>query len=348
MIAKKTFQITIQPSGERFTVKEDEFILDAAIAQGLSLPHSCRGGSCHSCKSKVTVGEFEYPNGQPWSLDDADIEGRDCLICLARAKSDMQILAKPIATPANIKIKKLPCRVEKKELLCHDVMAVYLRLPKVEAFEFLAGQYIDIVLPDGRRRSFSLANPPHDTELLELHIRKVPKGDFTTRVFEELPVRSLLRMEGPIGTFFIRKEHRRPIVMVAGGTGLAPLKGMLRDLLEDEKDDHGVHLFWGARAKEDLYQHEWLLEMASKHRRFMYTPILSEAKETDKWKGRTGWVHEAVLEEYPRLKPMDVYMAGPPPMIEIAKIDFAKAGLPDAQLYYDSFEFGADVALLAT
>jgi len=183
--------------------------------------------------------------------------------------------------------------------------------------------------------------------LLELHIRKVPNGDFTTRVFEQLPERSLLRLEGPIGNFFIRKENRRPIIMLAGGTGLAPLKGMLRDLLENE-DDHGIHLFWGARSKEDLYQHDWLLEIASTHQRFMYTPILSEAKESDRWKGRTGWAHQAVLEDYSNLAPFDVYMAGPPPMIDAAKTDFTQAGLPSEQLFYDSFEYGADVLVLSS
>jgi len=342
MSESKEFQVTIQPSGESFNVKEDEYILDAAIRQGLNLPHSCRGGSCQSCKSKVTFGEFESPNGNPWSLSEDDIKAHECLICLAKAKSDLHIFAKPIETPGNIQIKKLPCRIEKKELLCHDVMAVYLRLPKVEPFEFLAGQYIDIILSDGRRRSFSMANPPHDNELLELHIRKVPNGNFTTRIFEQLPERSLLRMEGPIGTFFVRKENRRPIIMLAGGTGLAPLKAMLRDLLDGD-DDHEIHLFWGVRAKEDLYEHDWLLDTASMHQRFMYTPILSEARSNDKWKGRTGWAHQAVLENYPNLKPFDVYMAGPPPMVEAAKIDFSNAGLSKEQLFYDSFEFGADV-----
>jgi len=342
MTKPPTYNVTLQPSGETFKVSEQETILDAAIRYGFNLPHSCRGGSCQSCKSTVISGNYTYPHGLPWSLSDQDVDSHQCLICVAHAQTDMHIMAKPIETPAEIQIKKLPCRIEKKELLCHDVMALHLRLPKVEPFQFLAGQYIDIILPDGRRRSFSIANPPHAAELLEIHIRHVPDGYFTTKVFEELPERSLMRLEGPIGNFFIRKNNRRPILMLAGGTGFAPLKGMLRDLLENQ-DDHGIHLFWGARQLRDLYAHDWLLDQASEHERFMYTPVLSRTLEEDGWKGRTGWVHTALLEDYPKLAPFDLYMAGPPPMIEIAKIGFASAGLPEAQLFYDSFEFGADV-----
>ena len=340
----KNFTITLQPSGETFTVRDNETILDAGIRNGLNLPHSCRGGSCQSCKSKITLGEFEYPNGRPWSLSDEDVAANECLICLAHAKSDCHVFSKPIETPKDIQVKRLPCRIEIKELLCHDVIALHLRLPRVEKLNFLAGQYIDILLADGRRRSFSIANPPHDSELIEIHVRKVPDGDFTNQVFNALPVRSLMRIEGPIGNFFIRKEQRRPIIMLGGGTGIAPLKGMLRDLLETD-DDHGVHLFWGARSLHDLYMHDWLLDMASEHTRFMYTPVLSEALNEDNWKGREGWVHDAVLEDYKELHPFDVYMAGPPPMIEAARESFSLAGLPEDQLYFDSFEFGADVLI---
>ncbi|MBT8141887.1 MAG: 2Fe-2S iron-sulfur cluster binding domain-containing protein [Gammaproteobacteria bacterium] len=323
-------------------MQEHESILDAAIRQGHNLPHSCRGGSCHSCKARVTFGDFHYPNGTPWSLSEEDLVARQCLICLAHADSDMQIIAKAVETPAEIQIKRLPCRIEKKILLCHDVMALHLRLPRVEPFQFLAGQYIDILLPDGRRRSFSIANPPHDAGLLEIHVRRVPDGSFTSQVFDALPERSLLRIEGPIGNFFVRKNQRRPIIMLGGGTGIAPLLGMLRDLLENQ-DDHGVHLFWGARQTRDLYLHDHLLEMASDYEQLMYSPVLSEAESGENWKGRSGWVHEAVLEDYPNMSPFDVYMAGPPPMVEAAKLAFTDAGLAHEQLFYDSFEFGADV-----
>ena len=219
-------------------------------------------------------------------------------------------------------------------------MRLYLKLPNNERLQFLAGQYVDILLADGRRRGFSLANPPHADELLELHVRHVPGGFFTGFVFERMKDKALLRFQGPLGTFFLREDSPRPIILIGGGTGFAPLKGILEHAFHIGLN-RSLHLYWGARAKMDLYldalPHRWEAE----HPNFRYTPVLSEPRPEDAWEGRAGWVHEAVAADYPDLSGYDVYMSGPPPMIEAAKLAFAAQGLSAEQLFYDSFEFSA-------
>jgi CDP-4-dehydro-6-deoxyglucose reductase len=205
-------------------------------------------------------------------------------------------------------------------------------------FRFVAGQYVDILLRNGRRRSFSIASAPHDAELLELHVRHVPGGEFTSYVFEKLKEQELLRLEGPLGTFFLRADSERPILMMAGGTGLAPIKGMLRHAFQAGLA-RPLHLYWGVRARRDLYADELLALWAAQHGNFRYTPVLSEPAAGDAWSGRTGWVHEAVVRDYADLSTHEVYMAGPPPMVEAGKIAFARHGLAREQLHFDSFEF---------
>lgn len=335
-----SFDITLHPSGERFAAEEGESVLDAALRAGLNLPHSCRGGSCRSCQARLLSGEVAYPNGLPRALSAEDSSSGQALLCQARARSDLTVEARRMETPGNIQIRRLPCRVQRLERFSHDVMGLFLKLPGFEPFEFLAGQYLDILLRGGGRRSFSIASPPHDSQLLELHVRRVPGGAFTERVFDDMAERTLLRFEGPLGQFFLREDSERPILMMAGGTGYAPLKSMLRHAFH-VGIARPIHLYWGVRSRRDLYDAERLARWVARRDSFAFTPVLSEPLAADDWRGRRGLVHRVLLEDEPDLSAMDVYMAGPPPMIESARQDFATAGLAPAHLFFDSFEYGA-------
>lgn len=335
------YHVTLQPSGHEFQVAETETVLDAALREkGSVLPYGCRNGTCGSCMGTILAGEVSYPNGRPPGLGEREQAEGKALLCQAQPRSDLVIEAREVRAGQDIVVKTLPCRVERRELLAPDVMRLYLKLPSIERLQFLAGQYVDILLADGRRRGFSLANPPHADELLELHVRHVPGGFFTGFVFNKMKDKALLRLQGPLGTFFLREDSPRPIILIGGGTGFAPLKGMLEHAFHIGLD-RPLQLYWGARAKVDLYLDELPRRWAAEHPNFRYTPVLSEPRPEDGWTGRTGWVHEAVAADYPELSGYDVYMSGPPPMIEAARPAFAAQGLPAEQLFYDSFEFAA-------
>ncbi len=331
-----SYKITFTTSEKTVDAQSDEVILDAALNAGMMLPHSCRGGTCGSCAARLVEGEVSYPEGQPRSLSEAAQAEGQILLCQARAQSDLVVKERPLASDVTIPIQMMPVRVLAVNKLNHDVAQLLLQPPGSRRLQFMAGQYIDILLNDGRRRSFSLANPPHDNEALELHIRRVPGGHFTNLVFDELQEKALLRIQGPIGSFFIRHESTRPILMIAGGTGYAPMAGMIKDLIH-QGSTRPVHLFWGARSVEDLYLDEpaaW----AEEHAWFSYTPVLSDCQDAA-WNGARGFVHTAVMAAYPELSGHEVYMAGPPPMIAAAKEGFSSLGLPDEHLYYDAFDF---------
>lgn len=336
-----SFKVRIEPSQHEFEVRQGESVLEAALREGLHLPYSCRNGACGTCKGKVLAGEVDPGTYEAKALSAGERAQGKVLFCQARPRSDLVIEAREIGAAKDIIIKIMPCRVARMEKLAHDVMGLWLKLPQAERMQFLAGQYIDIILRDGRRRGFSLANAPHNDELLELHIRHVPGGHFTGHVFNEMKEKALLRFEGPLGTFFLREDSDRPVILVAGGTGFAPMKGMLEHAFH-VGIDRPIHLYWGARACRDLYMHDLAAAWAREHANFHYTPVLSDPLPGDECATRRGWVHEAVLEDHRELDGYDVYMSGPPPMVEAAKDAFLQRGLPADRLFYDSFEFASD------
>lgn len=328
----------IESSGHEFVVEQDETILAAALRQGLALPYSCRSGLCGACKGKVLSGSVDYGEYEEKALSAAERAAGKALFCQAVPRADLVIDAREVTAVEGIPIKTLPCRVVRLEQLAHDVMALHLKLPQAERLQFLAGQYIDILLRAGQRRSFSLANSPHDDELLEIHVRYVAGGHFSEHVFKSMKERELLRFQGPYGIFFLRKDSERPILFMAGGTGFAPVKSILEHAFA-KGETRPMHLFWGAQQEEDLYMHGLAATWAREHDNFRYTPVLSEAQPEDNWHGRSGWVHEILADDYPDLSEYEVYASGPPPMIEAGKSEFAAHGLPEDQLYFDSFEF---------
>jgi CDP-4-dehydro-6-deoxyglucose reductase len=250
-----------------------------------------------------------------------------------------------IASVAEVDIKTLPCRIARLTPLAPDVMQVFLRLPAVERLPFRPGQYLDILLDGGRRRSFSIASPPHDSELLELHVRRVAGGELTERLFQASAVGSLLRIEGPLGQF-VYQESPRPLLMIAGGTGFAPLKAMLRHIFEGGIE-RAVHLYWGARRPHDLYEESLVLHWQRQYPRVRFTAVLSEAAVTSAPHQRPGWVHEAVLADYADLASFDVYAAGPPALIEAVRSTFPQRGVLENHLFFDSFDYSSDSKPLA-
>ena len=335
-----SFSIKVEPSGCSFSVQENEPVLTAALRQGLSLPYGCRDGHCGSCKARLLKGEVHYRGRVTEALSAEERLAGIALLCQAHALSDLVLEAHLVSSADEITIKKLPCRVQSKTLLSHDVMEVTLKLPVTERLQFLAGQYIEFLLPDGRRRSFSLANAPHDDQLLVLHIRHVEGGDFTGYVFHELQEKAIMRIEGPLGSFFLHDDSDRPMIFMAGGTGFAPVKSLTEHCIA-EKTTRPIHIYWGVRAKQDLYMDDLARRWVQQHAHIHYIPVLSEPLESDAWQGRTGWVHQAILEDFPDLNAYDVYACGPPVMVEAGHAAFTLQGLDEAHFYSDAFEFQA-------
>ncbi len=333
-----TFKIRIESSGHEFSAEEKETVLAAALRQGVMLPYSCRNGACGTCKGKILSGQVDYGTYEARAMSEAEREKGHALFCQARPLSDLVVEAKEIDAAKDIPIRILPCRVVKLEKLAHDVMQLSLKLPEGQRLQFLAGQYIDILLAGNKRRSFSLATSPLSDELLQLHIRHVPGGFFTDHVFTKMHEKDLLRFQGPFGVFFLREESDRPAILVAGGTGFAPIKSIL-EYAFTKGVARPLHLYWGVRAKRDLYLPDLPQAWTKEHGNFRFTPVLSEPRPEDRWNGRQGWVHEAVAEDYPDLSRHEVYASGPPPMIDAIKGMVKKCGLPEDRLYYDSFEF---------
>lgn len=336
------YQVTLQPSGHQFTVGDDETVLEAALREGFALPYGCRNGACGACKGTVVSGELDYGQHSPTALkDDEKSQGR-ALFCRAKPLSDLVIEAKEIGAAKDIVVKTLPCRVEKLDKRADDVMVVKIKLPASERLQFLAGQYIDFQLKGGRSRSYSLANPPHDDALLELHIRHVAGGLFTDQVFSTLKERDILRLKGPLGSFFIREDSDKPMIFIAGGTGFAPIKGMLEHAFAEHTDRELV-LYWGVRSLKDLYMAELPQQWLAERPNFSFIPVLSDPLPEDRWQGRTGYVHDAVLADFADLSGYQVYACGAPVMVDSARAAFvASRGLPEDEFFADSFVYAAD------
>ncbi len=336
-----SFKVCVPASGHEFIAEENETILEAAIRQGVGLPYGCRNGACGKCAGKVLSGEIHYGSNELRGAAQKEFEAGKTLFCQACAVSDIEIKVREIVKVTDIEIKMLPCRVEKMALLTHDIMMLRLKLPETERLQFMAGQYLEILLKDGKRRAFSIANAPHDDAFIELHIRHVPDGHFGDFVFDGLKEKTLLRIEGPLGSYFLREDRNRPIILMGGGTGFAPLKGMLEHAFFI-KLDRPIHLFCGARAKRDLYMDEMVAQWLQQYPNLKYTPVLSEPEAADNWQGETGFVHESVVKHYPDLADYDVYLSGPPPMVKAGMDLFYEKGLPETQIYSDSFEYSDD------
>jgi CDP-4-dehydro-6-deoxyglucose reductase len=338
-------QITIKPSDHAFACDAGETVLQAAMRADLMIPYGCRNGACGTCKGRLLDGDVDYGSYQASTLTEDEKRMGYALFCSARPLTDLVIEVREVRRAGDIQIRRLPCRVESIDKPAPDVAIVRLKLPANERLQFLAGQYIDFLLKDGHRRSFSLATPPHADELLELHIRHVPGGFFSDALFTQYKGREILRFEGPLGAFYLREESDKPIVFIAGGTGFAPIKAVIEHALH-----HGIQqtrpmvLYWGVRAMHDLYLPDlpgrW---QAANPERFTYIPVLSDPQPDDIWPGRTGFVHRAVLDDFSDLSGYQIYACGGPAMIDAARREFTTLrGLPPAEFYADSFTYAAE------
>lgn len=341
----KQYQVKNINSGATFTVNEGESVLNAALRQGVMLPYSCKNGTCGSCKGTLESGEVHYPFHPPIALSREEMAEGGALLCQAEPTEDLVIRAREIEAVKDINIRKMPARVIEKTLMAPDVMRIRIKLPEAQRLQFLAGQYLEILLPDAKRRAFSIASPPQSEDIIELHIRHVDGGGFTGWVFDELKERDILRFEAPLGTFFVRNDKtERPMIMMGGGTGFAPLKSMIEDLLAHD-DNRPLHLFWGAKNQAELYMHEQVQQWAEQHDHIQYTSALSEPKADEQANSFKGLVHEAVLQQYPELSEFDIYMSGPPAMIDAGRSAFLENGAVKRRIFFDSFEFGLDVPI---
>ena len=337
-------EITLRPSGLQFQTEEGEAVLIAALRQGFVLPYGCKNGACGSCKAKILEGAVDYGVYQRKALSDLEKSQGKVLLCQAKPLGDLVIEARTIGATKGIQIKTLPCRVQKLERVADDVIVLQVKLPANVRLEFLAGQFLEFLLRDGSRRSFSMGNPPHASDFLELHLRHVAGGQFTDHVFGKMKERDILRFEGPLGTFFLREDSDKPIVFVASGTGFAPIKSIL---------EHAFHagiarpmtLYWGGRRPKDLYLDALAKQWAAEHAQLKYVPVISDALPEDQWSGRSGFVHRAVMEDFPDLSPYQVYACGVPVMVDAARRDFTTlCKLPEEEFFADSFTTQADLA----
>jgi len=332
-----TYQVTLQPSGRRFAVAAGSTLLEAALDAGVNLPYGCKNGACGTCKGKVLAGRVDHGAAQDDALPAGERNAGFALLCCARPQSDLIVEVREADAAGELPVRTLPCRVERLDRVADDVMVMRLKLPTNERLQFRAGQYIEFLLADGKRRAFSLANPPHADTLVELHVRHVPGGNFTDHVFSAMKVKDILRFEGPFGSFYLREDSVRPAILVAGGTGFAPIKALVEHALHIGVQ-RPLHLYWGARDRAGLYLND-LAETWAAQYGITYVPVLSAPAAADDWQGRTGLVHEAVLADHPDLAAYQAYVCGAPAMCEAALKDFVTHGLPREEFFADAFSY---------
>ncbi|HEX2546070.1 MAG TPA: CDP-6-deoxy-delta-3,4-glucoseen reductase [Ramlibacter sp.] len=334
------YTVTLQPSGHTYKCSPETEVLKAGLAAGLFMPYSCRAGVCNTCRGRVVQGSVNLGAVLDKYLSEEDRAKGYALLCQATPRSDITVEVDEIEASGTIRPKFLPVRILEKRKLADDVMMLRVGLPMTQPVIFRAGQYLEFLRPNGERRSYSIASAPTNEGLrqVELHVRHMPGGKFTEHVFGTMAEREVQKVEIPLGSFFLRENSTKPIVMIASGTGFAPIQSILLDMMR-RKIERPVTLYWGGRKRGDLYRSElceqWARENASW---FKYVPVLSEPTPQCRWEGRTGLVHRAVMDDLRDLSEHQVYACGTPAMVDAARHDFsAERRLPAAEFYADSF-----------
>ena len=341
-----SFNVIIQPSGRTFIATQDEPLLAAAIRQGIGLPYGCKDGACGSCKCKKLEGSITQGTHQLKALSLEEAEAGFILTCCAVAHSDIVLESRQVTDESAFPIKKMPTRVSSMAKASPDVMLVRLQLPAADLFKYHAGQYVEFLLRDGDRRAYSMGNAPHtqaENPGVELHIRHTPGGKFTDHVFGPMKEKDILRVEGPFGSFYLREDTDKPMVLLASGTGFAPIKAMIEHM-QFKGITRPAVLYWGGRRPVDLYMNDWVLAKVAEMPNLSYVPVISDALAEDNWTGRTGFVHKAVLQDFTDLSNYQVYACGAPIVVDSAQAAYATVGLPDAEFFADSFVTEKDKA----
>ena len=336
------FQITVQPSGRAFSVEAGEAILAAAIRQGIGMPYGCKDGACGSCKCRKLEGTVVHGPHQTKALSPEEEASGLILTCCARPQTDVVLESRQVTDESAFPVRKMPSRVASLEKVSHDVMVVKLQLPANDTLRYHAGQYVEFILRDGARRSYSMANAPHNGPGVELHIRHMPGGKFTDHVFTAMKEKEILRVEGPFGSFYLREDSDKPMVLLASGTGFAPIKALIEHM-QVKGVQRPATLYWGGRRPADLYMDAWVKERVAQMPNLKYVPVVSNALPEDNWTGRTGFVHKAVIEDFPDLSGFQVYACGAPIVVDSARAEYsAQCRLPPDEFYADSFTTEAD------
>ena len=343
-----SFQISVLPSGRSFSADSSETLLAAGIRQGIGLPYGCKDGACGSCKCKKISGTVVHGEHQAKALSSEEEAQGLILTCCSTAQSDLVLESRQVTEAGSFPIKKMPVRVVSLEKKSDDVMSVLMQLPATDVMQYHAGQYVEFLLRDGSRRSYSMANAPHTLDAtapkVELHIRHMPGGKFTDVVFGTMKEKDILRIEGPYGSFFLREDSNAPIILLASGTGFAPIKALMEHM-QHKNIQRPTTLYWGGRRPSDLYMNDWVQAQLQVMPHLTYVPVVSNALPEDAWTGRTGFVHLAVLQDHPQLEAFQVYACGAPIVVDSAKADYVqKAGLPEEAFFADSFTSEADKA----
>ncbi|ABM38502.1 CDP-6-deoxy-delta-3,4-glucoseen reductase [Polaromonas naphthalenivorans] len=340
-----SFNVSVLPSGRSFSANAGEPLLAAAIRQGIGLPYGCKDGACGSCKCKKLEGTVTHGTHQLKALSAEEEANGFILTCCGVAQSDVVLESRQVTDESAFPVRKMPVRVTSLVRASPDVMIIRLQLPASDMLKYHAGQYVEFLLRDGDRRSYSMANAPHtqvEAPGVELHIRHMPGGKFTDHVFGAMKEKEIQRIEGPYGSFFLREDSDKPLVLLASGTGFAPLKALIEHMQYKGITRPAV-LYWGGRRPADLYMNDWMLAKVAEMPSLRYIPVISDALPEDQWSGRTGFVHKAVLEDFADLSGHQVYACGAPIVVESARDEYsALAGLPAEEFFADSFTSEAD------
>ncbi|SMM97867.1 CDP-6-deoxy-delta-3,4-glucoseen reductase-like [uncultured Candidatus Thioglobus sp.] len=309
--------------------------MDDALLYGLNFPYGCQKGFCGKCKATIIEGEVGYDGDIPEGITVEEVADGMALLCQCHAKSDVALVVDELDSVADIEVKTLPCKVESIEHLNHDVARVMLRIPGAESLQYLAGQYLDLIHPDFEPRAFSIANAPTNNDMIELHIRLIEGGKFTHFIFNQLEEKSLLKIKGPKGDFFFREDSKKPVILIAGGTGFGPIKSIVEHAIFT-KLNRKIYIYWGVRDEVDMYM-DLPQQWAKENDNIDFVPVLSEPNND--WQGKTGYVHEVVLQDFDDLTGYEIYACGPPVMVKSAATTFVEHGMIKDNFFSDAFVF---------